>query len=155
LPVKPSPNLPNDQSIRLYPSLCTFEGTVISVGRGTQTPFQIIGHPDLQNMPFQFTPVSIEGMAKSPLYENKVCHGLDLRTIDFRPHFTLQFLIDMYNAFPNKDKFFNDINFDRHMGSSSLRDQIKKGMTEAEIKQTWEKDLQAYREKREKYLLYP
>jgi uncharacterized protein YbbC (DUF1343 family) len=154
LPAKPSPNLPNDQAIRLYPSLGTFEGTVISVGRGTQTPFQIIGHPDLTNMPFEFTPVSIEGMSKTPPYENKVCHGLDLRNIPFQPHFTLQFLIDMYNAFPDKDKFFNDTNFDRHLGSSVLRDQIRKGMSESEIKKTWEKDLVAFKEMRKKYLLY-
>jgi uncharacterized protein YbbC (DUF1343 family) len=155
LPAKPSPNLPNDQAIRLYPSLGTFEGTVMSVGRGTQTPFQIIGHPDLTNMPFQFTPVSIDGMSKTPPHENKICHGLDLRNIDFPPHFTLRFLIEMYNAFPDKEKFFNDNNFDRHMGSSVLRDQIRKGMREADIKKTWEKDLTAFREMRKKYLLYP
>jgi uncharacterized protein YbbC (DUF1343 family) len=155
LPAKPSPNLPNDQAIRLYPSLGTFEGTVISVGRGTQTPFQIIGHPDLTNMPFEFTPVSIEGMSKTPPYENQVCHGLDLRNLAFQPHFTLQFLIDMYNAFPDKDKFFINNSFDRHMGSSVLRDQIRKGMTESEIKKTWEKDLLAFKETRKKYVLYP
>jgi uncharacterized protein YbbC (DUF1343 family) len=151
---KPSPNLPNDQAIKLYPSLGTFEGTVMSVGRGTLTPFQVVGHPDLTNMPFQFTPVSIEGMSKTPPHENKVCYGIDLRNIAFTPHFTLQYLLDMYKAFPNKEKFFIDNSFDKHMGSSVLRDQIKKGMTEAEIKKTWEKDLSAYKKMREKYLLY-
>jgi uncharacterized protein YbbC (DUF1343 family) len=99
LPAKPSPNLPNDQAIRLYPSLGLFEGTVISVGRGTQMPFQIIGHPSLTSMPFQFTPVSIEGMSKNPPYENQVCYGLDLRNVKAERKLSLQYLLDFYKAF--------------------------------------------------------
>jgi len=152
---KPSPNLPNDQAIKLYPSLGLFEGTVMSVGRGTQWPFQIVGHPDLKAMPFQFTPVSIPGMAKNPPHENKVCYGLDLRNIDFDRKLTLQFLMEMYNAFPAKLKFFNDSNFDTHMGTSKLREQIMSGMTEDDIRKTWQDDLAKYRELRKKYLLYP
>ena len=152
---KPSPNLPNDQAIKLYPSLGLFEGTVMSVGRGTQMPFQVVGHPELKSMPFQFTPVSIDGMSKNPPHENKVCYGLDLRDIEFDRRLTLQFLLEMYNVFPDKLKFFNDANFDTHMGTSKLREQIASGMTEDEIRETWQKDLEGYRTMREKYLLYP
>lgn len=152
---KPSPNLPNDQSIKLYPSLGTFEGTVMSVGRGTEMPFQVIGHPQLKDMPFQFTPVSMEGMAKNPLYENQVCYGVDLRTIPFERKFTLKYLMDMYNAFPDKSKFFNNNNFDKHMGTSKLREQIVAGKSEEEIRKSWEKELAEYRKMREKYLMYP
>lgn len=156
LPAKPSPNLPNDQSIRLYPSLGLFEGTTLSVGRGTQMPFQIVGHPDLKGkMSFEFTPVSIPGMAKNPPHENKVCYGLDLRNVEMPPSLTLKYLLEMYNAFPDKTKFFNDKNFDTHLGTSKLREQIKAGLTEEAIRQTWQKDLDAYKQMRAKYLLYP
>ncbi|MBT1705011.1 DUF1343 domain-containing protein [Fulvivirgaceae bacterium PWU20] len=156
LPEKPSPNLPNDQAIRLYPSLGLFEGTNLSVGRGTQMPFQVVGHPDLKGiMPFEFTPVSIVGMAKNPPYENKACYGLDLRTIQMPPSLTLKYLLEMYNAFPDKNKFFNDRNFDTHLGTSKLREQIKAGLTEEAIRQTWQKDLDTYKQMRAKYLLYP
>jgi uncharacterized protein YbbC (DUF1343 family) len=152
---KPSPNLPNDQAIVLYPSLGLFEGTVMSVGRGTQMPFQIVGHPDLKGMEFQFTPVSIPGMAKNPLYENKVCYGLDLRNIKADRKLDLQYLLQMYQAFPEKSKFFNDKNFDTHLGTSTLREQIKRGITENEIRRSWAEKLEEYKKKRTKYLLYP
>lgn len=152
---KPSPNLPNDQSIRLYPSLGLFEGTVMSVGRGTQMPFQVVGHPDLRNMPFEFTPVSIEGMAKTPLYENRACYGLDLRNVKAERKLDLQYLMKMYEAFPDKTKFFNDKNFDTHLGTSKLREQIRAGVSEAEIRKSWEKDLTSYKLMRNRYLLYP
>jgi uncharacterized protein YbbC (DUF1343 family) len=156
LPEKPSPNLPNDQAIRLYPSLGLFEGTTLSVGRGTQMPFQIVGHPDLKGkMKFEFTPVSIEGMSKNPPHENKVCYGLDLRKEKMDPGLTLKFLMQMYEAFPDKTKFFNDKNFDTHMGTSKLREQIKQGMTEQQIKETWKAGLASYATIRNKYLLYP
>ncbi|MFZ6013918.1 MAG: exo-beta-N-acetylmuramidase NamZ family protein [Bacteroidota bacterium] len=154
LPARPSPNLPNDQAIKLYPSLCLFEGTVISVGRGTETPFQIIGNPELRNMPFQFTPVSIDGMAKNPPFENKTCYGLDLRSVAVQPKFTLEYLIDMYSAYPDKDKFFNNF-FDKLAGNTELKQQIKDGLTEEAIRETWKKDLEAYKQLRAKYLLYP
>jgi uncharacterized protein YbbC (DUF1343 family) len=153
LPVKPSPNLPNDQSIRLYPSTCLFEGTVLSLGRGTQMPFQVIGHPDLKNMPFQFTPISIEGMSKNPPHENKVCYGLDLRNADVKPQLDLRYLIDMYQAFPDKEKFFNSY-FEKLAGTSTLREQIKLGMTEDQIRQSWKTGLEKFKETRKKYLLY-
>jgi uncharacterized protein YbbC (DUF1343 family) len=153
LPVKPSPNLPNDQSIRLYPSTCLFEGTVLSLGRGTQMPFQVIGHPDLKNMPFQFTPVSIEGMSKNPPHENKVCYGLDLRNADVKPQLDLRYLVDMYQAFPDKEKFFNSY-FEKLAGTSTLREQIKLGMTEDQIRQSWKTGLEKFKETRKKYLLY-
>jgi uncharacterized protein YbbC (DUF1343 family) len=155
LPAKPSPNLPNDQAIRLYPSLGLFEGTVISVGRGTEMPFQILGHPDLQNMPFEFTPVSIPGMSKNPPHENKICHGIDLRSISFEPHLTLKYLLDFYQAFPDKNKFFDNASFDKHMGTSKMRQQIVSGLKEDEIRASWQPDLEKYKHIREKYLLYP
>jgi uncharacterized protein YbbC (DUF1343 family) len=152
---KPSPNLPNDKAILLYPSLGLFEGTVMSVGRGTQMPFQIVGHPDLKGMDFQFTPVSIPGMAKNPLYENKVCYGIDLRNIPAERKLDLQYLLKMYQAFPDKDKFFNDKNFDTHLGTSSLREQIRAGVSEEKIRESWKSKLDEYKKMRNKYLLYP
>jgi uncharacterized protein YbbC (DUF1343 family) len=154
LPVKPSPNLPNDQAIRLYPSTCLFEGTVLSLGRGTHDPFQVIGHPELKNMPYQFTPVSIEGMSKNPPLENKVCYGIDLRQAPVKPAVDLSYLIQLYQAFPDKDKFFNNY-FEKLSGTSRLREQIRQGLTEEQIRETWQQDLNAYKEKRSRYLLYP
>jgi uncharacterized protein YbbC (DUF1343 family) len=154
LPVKPSPNLPNDQAVRLYPSICFFEGTTLSLGRGTQMPFQIIGHPDLKNMPFQFTPITIEGMAKNPPQENKLCYGLDLRKVEVPKKIALHYLIDMYNVFPDKEKFFIPF-FERLAGNAELRQQIKDGMSEDQIRATWEPGLRSYREMQKKYLLYP
>jgi uncharacterized protein YbbC (DUF1343 family) len=154
LPVKPSPNLPNDQAIRLYPSTCLFEGTVLSLGRGTHDPFQVIGHPELKNMPYQFTPVSIEGMSKNPPLENKVCYGIDLRQAPVKPAVDLSYLIQLYQAFPDKDKFFNNY-FEKLSGTDALRQQIRSGQTEEQIRASWQKDLDVYKEKRKKYLLYP
>jgi uncharacterized protein YbbC (DUF1343 family) len=153
--VKPSPNLPNDQAIRLYPSIGMFEGIAMSVGRGTQMPFQVLGHPDLKNMKFQFTPVGIEGMAKNPLYENKVCYGVDLRNVTPVRKIDLQYVISMYNVYPDKEKFFNARNFDTHVGNSILREQIINGSSEEQIRQSWQEDLKAYHRIRNRYLLYP
>jgi uncharacterized protein YbbC (DUF1343 family) len=153
--IKPSPNLTDNQAIRLYPSTGLFEGTVISVGRGTEMPFQILGHPKLKGMPFQFTPVSIPGMAKNPPYENQICYGIDLRNAKPEAKVSLKYLIDMYKAFPEKDKFFNAASFDKHLGTSVLRQQIIQGMSEDAIRQSWQKDLEAYKLIRNKYLLYP
>jgi uncharacterized protein YbbC (DUF1343 family) len=154
LPVKPSPNLPNDQAIKLYPSICLFEGTVISVGRGTQMPFLVLGNPELKNMPFQFTPVSIKGMSNNPPHENKICYGVDLREMQVERKFDLEYLLKFYNLYPDKEKFFIN-SFDRLAGNSILKQQIKDGLTEAQIRETWKNDLNAYKEKRKKYLLYP
>lgn len=153
LPVKPSPNLPNDQAIALYPSTCLFEGTVISLGRGTHMPFQVIGHPDLKNMPFQFTPVSIDGMSKNPPLENKLCYGLDLRKAPVKPQLDLSYLIRFYQSFPDKDKFFNNY-FEKLAGTAKLREQIRQGMDETQIRASWQEGLKKYNQTRKKYLLY-
>ena len=153
LPVKPSPNLPNDQAVRLHPSVCFFEGTVLSLGRGTEFPFQAIGHPDLKGMPFQFTPVTIKGVAVNPPQENKLCFGLDLRNVTVPDRIDLHYLIDMYKAFPDKKKFFIPF-FERLAGTPLLRQQIESGLSEDQIRQTWQKDLEHYKEMRKKYLLY-
>ena len=153
LPLRPSPNLPNDQAVRLYPSICLFEGTVLSLGRGTEFPFQVIGHPALKNFPFQFTPVTIEGVAKNPPQENQICYGLDLRRVEISKKVDLHYLLDMYKAFPDKENFFNSF-FERLAGNTALRQQIKDGFTEDQIRATWQKDLMEYQEMRKKYLLY-
>ncbi|WNB17368.1 exo-beta-N-acetylmuramidase NamZ family protein [Marivirga arenosa] len=153
LPIKPSPNLPNDLSIALYPSLCLFEGTVVSVGRGTKKPFQQIGHPTLTNYTHHFTPVSMPGSSKYPPFENEKCFGLDFTSKEFENGFTLKYLIDFYNAFPNKDEFFNNF-FIKLAGTESLQKQIEAGFSEDEIRMSWQAELEAYRKKREKYLIY-
>lgn len=153
LPIKPSPNLPNDQAVKLYPSTGLFEGVNISLGRGTQTPFQILGHPDLKGMPFQFTPVSIDGMSKNPPFQDKICYGIDLRNVKVEPKVDLSYLIKFYNVFPDKTKFFNN-GFNAHAGTAKLKEQIIKGMSEDEIRKTWQQDLEKYKAMRKKYLLY-
>ena len=152
LKIKPSPNLPNDQSIRLYPTVCLFEGTPISVGRGTHYPFQVIGAPEAQYGEFTFTPVSIPGMSKNPPHENKKCYGDDLRNAKIEG-LSLKLLIDYYNKSPKKESFFIPF-FDKLSGNKNLKEQIKKGMSEEDIKATWKKDLDGYREMRKKYTLY-
>lgn len=159
LPVHPSPNLPNNQAIRLYPSLCFFEGTLISVGRGTDMPFQVIGSPELKQFEFSFTPVGIKGVANNPLHENKICYGLDLRNASVEKKIDLSYIIKMYNAYPDKEKFFTNP-FDKDYinklaGTSRLQQQIKDGLSEDEIRASWQKDLDAYSAMRKKYLLYP
>jgi uncharacterized protein YbbC (DUF1343 family) len=153
LPIKPSPNLPNDQSIMLYPSLCLFEGTIMSMGRGTYFPFQVVGYPDERFGPFRFSPISIDGMAKNPPYENQVCYGVDLRNEPVEDKVSLEYLIRFYKLVENKDKFFNNF-FNNLAGNDILMKQIKDGKSEDEIRKTWEKDLEAYKIMREKYLLY-
>jgi uncharacterized protein YbbC (DUF1343 family) len=154
LPIKPSPNLPTQHGILLYPTTCLFEGTALSVGRGTQTPFEVIGHPALTELPFQFTPVSIVGMAKQPPFQDQVCHGWDFRETAPENKIVLQWLIDAYRAFPEPDKFFIPY-FDKLAGNAQLKDQIREGLSESAIRESWKKDLDAYKAKRVKYLLYP
>jgi len=151
LPVKPSPNLPNDLSIKLYPSLCLFEGTVISVGRGTQFPFQQIGHPHFTDLPYSFTPESIQGMASNPKYENETCYGVKFERHDH--HFTLEYLIDFYKRYEGDD-FFNTY-FNKLAGNKTLQVQIKAGLSAEEITNSWAKELDDYRSMRKDYLLYP
>ena len=166
LPVSPSPNLNTQQSILLYPSLCLFEGTIISQGRGTQFPFTVLGNPDLKGKyEFSFTPVSIKGMSETPLHQNKACYGLDLRkynTAEFLKtgQINLKWLIDMYNAYPHKEKFFdfkqsNQMgNFDKLAGTTQLKEQIISGKSEKEIRESWEPGLSDFKKLRTTYLLY-
>lgn len=167
LPVKPSPNLNTQQSILLYPTLCLFEGTIISQGRGTTFPFTVLGNPDLKGKyKFFFVPVSIKGMSETPLHQDKPCYGLDLRkynTNNFRKtgQINLKWLMELYKAYPYKEKFFdskqsNQIgNFDKLAGTTLLKQQIIEGKSEEEIRQSWEPGLSQYRLMRKKYLLYP
>jgi uncharacterized protein YbbC (DUF1343 family) len=154
LPEKPSPNLPNDQSIKLYPSLCLFEQTVISVGRGTTMQFQVLGNPELKNLPFRFTPVSMPGISDKPPHQNVVCFGIDLRNVKVEQRLDLSYLIKFYNLYPDKEKFFLKY-FDNLAGTTELRQQIISGLTEDQIRATWQKELGVYKEMRKKYLLYP
>lgn len=154
LPVRPSPNLPNDQAIALYPSTCFFEGTALSVGRGTQHPFEWIGHPDLKQYKFQFTPVSIPGMSKQPPLENQLCFGLDLTKAPLQKEINLSYLLELYKAFPQKEKFFLKY-FNTLAGNSELKEQIIRGESEATIRKSWQPGLEAFRKIRNKYLLYP
>ena len=154
LPVKPSPNLPNDLSITLYPSLCLFEGTDISLGRGTYSPFLQIGHPEFKNDSLHsFTPVSIDGMSKYPKHQDKTCYGIDFSDHLVPHQLTLKYVIDYYHQFSQKDKYFNDF-FKTLAGTTELEEQIKNGLSEEEIKKTWEADLNTYKQMRKKYLLY-
>lgn len=154
IPIKPSPNMPNDHAIALYPSICLFEGTAMSLGRGTFFPFEVLGNPELKDQPFQFTPVSIESMAKNPPHENKVCYGIDLRQEKVEKKVSLAHLLHFYQIFPEKEKFFLK-SFTILAGNTELQKQIESGMSEDQIRATWQKDLEAYRKMREKYLLYP
>ncbi len=160
LPVKPSPNLPNIQSIYLYPSLCLFEGTVLSEGRGTDMQFQVIGHPALPKDLFSFTPNPNEG-SKSSKHFGKVCYGWHLggtpeevlKKTDNQ--IQLKWLIEAYKLFPNKDSFFLKSNsFNRLAGSDVLMQQIKESKTEDEIRKSWEPQLGEFKLIRKKYLLY-
>ncbi|UII24461.1 DUF1343 domain-containing protein [Fulvivirga maritima] len=154
LPVKPSPNLPNDLAIELYPSLCFFEGTVVSVGRGTYEPFLQIGHPEFKDMPDQFTPKSIKGMSNEPPHEGATCYGINFTNKkDIEGGLHLNYLINFYNKYNHKD-FFKPY-FNTLAGTDQLQAQIKQGLSEKEIKQTWEEELKNYKKIRTKYLLYP
>lgn len=153
LPVKPSPNLPNDQSVALYPSTCFFEGTKMSIGRGTQFPFQVIGFPDQRFGAFSFTPVSIDGMAKHPKLEGQECFGVDLRNIEVPDKLDLSYVIDFYNKWEGEESFFTKY-FDTLSGTDELRKQIEEGLSSDEIRKTWKKDLDEFRTMRSKYLLY-
>jgi len=154
LPVKPSPNLPNDLSISLYPSLCLFEGTNISIARGTIFPFQAIGYPDKKFGTFTFTPKSIDGMAKNPPLENQLCYGIDFRNQPDMHGLSLEYLIKYYNLATDKNVYFNNF-FNKLAGNDILIEQIKAGKTEAEIRKSWQPELNEYKVKRKKYLLYP
>lgn len=157
LPVIPSPSLPNALSVRLYLSLCLFEGTDISVGRGTDWPFQIIGYTNPVYGSFTFTPGDRHGMTKHVEGKGAVNYGLDLRNIIPSQHkFTLKYLLDFYNKTPDKSTFFaRPAFFDKLAGTDQLRLQILAGKSEDEIRASWAKDLDAYKLMRKKYLIYP
>ena len=156
LPVKPSPNLPNELSIYLYPSLAFFEGTTISVGRGTDMQFQVYGDPRYKKKDFSFIPVSMEG-AKYPKHKKKTCYGVDLRSsyLNLNKGINLTYLIDAYKNYPKNRRFFLKNNFfDKLAGSNKLRKQIKAGMSSKAIKKSWQKGLNEFKQIRQKYLIY-
>ncbi|WP_223265809.1 exo-beta-N-acetylmuramidase NamZ family protein [Vicingus serpentipes] len=157
LPLKPSPNLPNMKSIYLYPFLCLFEGTPYSIGRGTEKPFQIIGHPNMDSVNFSFIPKSMEG-AKNPKLKNEKCFGVDLSLIEEhelrnQKSIELKWLIEAYKNANDKDNFFSS-SFNLLAGSDELQTQLKNGLTEKEIKASWQDGLAQFKETRKKYLLY-
>ncbi|UYZ63667.1 exo-beta-N-acetylmuramidase NamZ family protein [Hymenobacter weizhouensis] len=154
LPVRPSPNLPNAHSVALYPSVCLFEGTDVSVGRGTDSPFEVIGAPTQPSTrPYSFTPRPNAG-SPTPPQNGKLCYGLDLRGSGNEVGFTLKYLIDFYQQSTAKDKFFGKY-FEQLTGTRSVREQVMAGKSEAEIRASWEPGLKAYKVLRKKYLLYP
>jgi uncharacterized protein YbbC (DUF1343 family) len=166
LPVNPSPNLNTPQSILLYPSTCLFEGTILNHGRGTYFPFTVLGAPALKNKySFSFTPVSLAGMSETPLYMNEVCYGIDLRNYNVTElrktnRINLQWMMELYKAYPYKDKFFDRTqskqigNIDGLAGDAEFKKQIIAGKTEKEMQDSWEPKLSQYKLMRKKYLLY-
>ena len=161
LPVKPSPNLPEIQSIYWYASNCFFEGTALTEGRGTEKPFQVFGHPSLPKNMYQFTPQSTEG-APNPKFKGQVCYGWNtsvtpeevLKAINGR--LQLKYLLQAYKLFPDKENFFRkDNGFNRLAGTDELMKQIKDGKTEDEIRASWQPKLSEFKTIRKKYLLYP
>ncbi|MDB5295265.1 MAG: hypothetical protein JWO31_1248 [Phycisphaerales bacterium] len=167
LPVNPSPNLNTPQAVMLYPSTCLFEGTILNHGRGTYMPFTVVGAPALKGTyAYSYTPVSIKGMKEHPLYENEVCYGLDLRGYDAEPlrrerRINLAWIKELYAAYPDKARFFDRSyskeigDIDKLAGTTEFRKQIIAGLSEEEIRKTWEPGLSAFRTLRQKYLLYP
>lgn len=151
LPIKPSPNLPNMQSIYLYPSICLFEGTPISLGRGTDKPFQVLGHPTIKS-DFFFVPQPTEG-AKEPVLKGDTCYGIDLSEVKVKKELDLSYLLKFYNEFPAKDQFFKKF-FNTLAGNSILQEQIKAGKTIQEIKETWQEGINDFKAYRKNYLLY-
>ena len=155
LPIPPSPNLPNQKAINLYPSLCLFEGTQVSVGRGTENQFQIFGSPFLsdENYSFQFIPKPNFG-AKNPKHNAKTCYGKDLKNVDFLNEINLNWLIEAYENTTDKSSFFNSF-FTKLAGQTILQQQIEKGWSALEIKKSWQEDLEKFKILRANYLLYP
>ena len=158
LPVPPSPNLPTMNAVFLYPSICFFEGTVISEGRGTDTPFEVFGHPDLPAEEYSFTPESIPGADSHPKLKGKLCHGKDLRYLrekaERQQGLDLSWLINAYQNFPDQDNFFTPF-FDKLAGTAQLRQQIMEGLSEEKIRRSWAADLASFNKIRRKYLIYP
>ena len=157
LPIAPSPNLPNMLSIYLYPSTCYFEGTPVSLGRGTDWPFQIYGHPDMKGYDFSFTPTSRPG-AKTPPQQDKLCHGVDLHNLNaeevIAQGMNLEYVIDAYHNLNIGDKFFTPF-FDKLAGRTYIREMIQEGKSADEIRARWQDDVKRFKEQRRPYLLYP
>ena len=165
LPVRPSPNLPNDQAINLYPALCLIEGTVVTLGRGTDFPFQVYGHPNRAFAEvnsaadtFTFVPRAIPGMVAQPKHENQRCYGADLRQAEQLDRFTLKYVLQTYQQAQaggiSDEDFFLTATFRILAGNETLQQQIVAGQTEEEIQQSWQPELEAYRAMRKQYLLY-
>ncbi|WP_166966040.1 exo-beta-N-acetylmuramidase NamZ family protein [Yeosuana marina] len=156
LPLRPSPNLPNDKSINLYPSLCLFEGTNVSCGRGTEMQFQIFGSPYLPSniYNFSFVPKPNFG-SKNPKHENEKCYGLDLSEADNLQSINFSWLIDAYRSTTMKTDFFRDKAFNKLAGNILLKQQIEQGLSMEEIRASWQKDLTKFNKTRAKYLIYP
>ena len=156
LPIAPSPNLPTQHSIYLYPSTCLFEGTVVSMGRGTEAPFEIYGHPDLKGRAFKFTPEPNAG-SKTPPHSGKLCYGEDLRTISdediWREGVNLEYVVDAYRDLNMGDKFFTPM-FEKLIGVGYVREMIKAGHTAEQIEDEWQEELEKYRALRSGYLIY-
>ena len=156
VPLAPSPNLPNMQAIYLYPSTCLFEATPVSLGRGTEFPFEVYGHPNMKGYSFEFTPRSISG-AKNPPQLNNLCHGVDLRNVPheeiFKNGFNLSYVIDAYNNLNMGDHFFRPF-FEKLVGVDYIRKMIKEGKSADEIKMMWQDDVKRFKEQRLPYLLY-
>jgi uncharacterized protein YbbC (DUF1343 family) len=153
LPIRPSPNLPNQKSIILYPSLCLFEQTIVSIGRGTDYPFQVIGHPHYKEKKFSFFPKSLSEESR-PKFEGEEVFGIDLRNNEAKRELNIKYLIDFYNNLKeDKNDFFGKY-FYRIAGNKNLETQIKKGLSEKDIRVSWEKDINDYKKMRKKYLLY-
>lgn len=158
LPVKPSPNLPNMSSVYMYPSLCLFEGTLVSVGRGTDKPFQQFGYPELKGDNHFFTPMPVKGASENPLYNNQLCIGYDVSVygemyVKYFRQVYLFWIINLYNTCTIKEKFFNNY-FNSLAGNETLKKQIMEGKTEEEIRHSWEAGLVKFKERRKKYLIY-
>ena len=153
VPIRPSPNLPNQKSILLYPSLCLFEQTIVSIGRGTDFPFQVIGHPNSSFINFKFTPRSVSEESK-PKLEGQESFGIDLRDIEVKKELNIKYLIDFYNDLKDKkDDFFGKY-FYRIAGNKILENQIISGVSENQIRLSWKNDINSYKKIRKKYLLY-
>src|ERR1700722_11916103 len=159
LPVRPSPNLPNMQSVYLYPSLCLFEGTAVSLGRGTSKPFQQFGSPSSPQGPYSFTPESTPGAHNPPLL-GQLCYGVDLSQVNVTKEtgnrWSLKWILKAYSLYPDKAHFFNGngSSFDRLAGTAILEEQIRQGLTEEEIRKSWEPALSNFKKIRKKYLIY-
>ena len=153
LPVRPSPNLPNNQAISLYPSLCLLEPTTISIGRGTEKQFQIYGHPNFPKSKFKFKPAPNFG-SKSPKWNDNLCFGVSLEKIEISDQLNLAWLIDAYNKLPKNYIFFKD-SFERIAGTDNLRKQIINKVSINQIRKSWEPGLENYKKLRKKYLIYP